>query len=643
MSSFEPEIVRISNNSRFPKTYRENLEWRKEILSRAKKDLAYRAKVKELFHRDILFAFNAFFFTLSPKKRPQHHQPFATWDYEDELILGLKNTIEKGEDEIHEKTRDMGVTWCVLGVALHFWLDPKGGADCLLGSRKEEYVDSRGDPRTHFFRLRYMFYRLPFWLKPEGFSQRNHDNFRKLVNPETGVAITGESNNPNFSTQGRYLFIFFDEFAKWEGTDEMAWTAAGDASLSRIAVSTPFGAGGQYYRLITGGKTRKKTWHWIRHPEKALGAYCVWPPPNETEKTGLGDRWEPEVALRSPWFDKECERRTPSEVAQELEINYLGSGNPIFEGKAWRSLMYYHKIPDRTKRVLRVDFESRKLIELPEIPSDREGLVQVFQGFDVNCAYIISADVVEGVEDGDFAVVDVFNRMTKSVDATYFSRVDEFYLSFVLMLLSKLYTWEEDDFFAPWLAVETTGPGLATFNTLANMDVPNLFMATRFDVAKQEPSFKKGWRTDTNSRNELISGVRKYLVDRAGYIHPRLVGELMTFVRSKTGKPEAKSGCHDDEVMSFGIAVQVDELAPLEKPEPKQALRSDGLPEGFEKGLFTPEVKEPTIEERCFIQALMKSGQIDKERELWEERQELLDIVLNNSSDEEMFEVLEAW
>jgi len=86
-------------------------------------------------------------------------------------------------------------------------------------------------------------------------------------------------------------------------------------------------------------------------------------------------------------------------------------------------------------------------------------------------------------------------------------------------------------------------------------------------------SYKKGWRTDTNSRNELVSGIREWLNDGAGKLNSgRLCGELMTFVRSKTGKPQAKSGCHDDAVMAFGIAVQVDQIVPLDEEEVRMAV-----------------------------------------------------------------------
>ena len=429
----------------------------------------------------------------------------------------------------------------------------------------------------------------------------------KLVNPATESSFTGESNNPNFSTQGRYLGILYDEFAKWEGSDEPAWTAGGDASPCRIAISTPFGAGGQFYRLVTDGRTSKSTLHWSLHPGKARGFSCVWPAPNEHEKPDRGENWEPEVKLTSEWYESECKRRLPSEIAQELDIDYLGAGRPVFEGKAWEMLKLWHKMPDEPLEFLIPVLFTRET-EAISNPSDWEGYIVVYERCEAMHSYAIGVDVVEGVEGGDYAVIVVVDRGTKNVSAIYWSRLDEVQLASVVSIVSSVYTGNEADAFIPWVGIETTGPGLATFDKAVELEIPNLFMAPRYDVTKGSVSFKKGWRTDTNSRNELVSGVREYLLDKAGKLYSqRLVGELMTFVYNKFGKPIAKSGCHDDCVMAFGIALQVDEIAPVEEKARKhKALDLQGVVESrMEDAEKVPIV---TMEEACLATVLKKKA-----------------------------------
>ena len=247
----------------YPKGYKENMVWRAKILTRCKADQTYRLKVKRLFFSDVLFAFNAFFFTYDVREGTEHQQPFCTYSFQDMVILSIIKHINEGKDLLIEKSRDMGVSWMVILVYLWFWLRPEGGADFLLGSRIEEYVDQKGNMRTLMQKARYSFYKLPKWLQPKGFKESTCDNFKKLINPETESSITGESNNPNFSTGGRYRSSLFDEFPKWEHTDKSAWSDAGDATPCRLAVGTPFGAGGQYYELITDESKEKITIHWF--------------------------------------------------------------------------------------------------------------------------------------------------------------------------------------------------------------------------------------------------------------------------------------------------------------------------------------------------------------------------------------------
>jgi len=607
----------------YPKDPSENIRWRHKLLRAAKNDPYVRKVIKELFHKDVLFAFNAFFYTLDVRKRPFQHQPFCTWEFQDETIFSLHESIISGRDEVIEKSRDMGASWMILLTFFHIWLDPIGGGDFLLGSRIEDYVDKKGDMRALFPKVRYALYRLPKWLRPKGFVVRKHDNYMKLENPETGSTIIGESNNANFSTGGRFLASLFDEFAKWESTDVAAWTAAGDATPCRVANSTPFGAGGQYYTLVTDGKTKKTTLHWSRHPEKGADLSCVWPPPNEEDRSRLGDDWRPEEKITSSWYEKECLRRSRKEVAQELDIDYLGSGNPVFDGKAWDSLQFYNKVPDRPTAWGTFALYELNLEVNESAPEDAEGFLVIYDYPKKGRFYSIGVDVVEGVEDGDFAVVTVLDRFTKSVVGIYWSRIDEVGLAKVVKIISDYYSEEIGHHNNPWVGIETNGPGLATFDFAVALDVTNLFMAPRFDVVNGGVSYKKGWRTDTNSRNELIAGIKEYLIDRAGNLNSSiLIGELMTFVKTKTGKAQAKAGCHDDTVLSFGIALQVDQIAPM--PEERERVPvSNASPSDYTNpNLDGREIEgEPkTLEERCMADALARKARLGENTDpLWDE------------------------
>jgi hypothetical protein len=357
-----------------------------------------------------------------------------------------------------------------------------------------------------------------------------------------------------------------------------------------------------FYKLVMDGKTKRIRLDWFRHPEKSLGLNCIWPAPNEKDMDRLRDKWAPREKLTSPWRDKEELRRTAREMAQEIDIDYLGAGAMVFDGRATESLQLYIKLPEVIQAYLSPRLESLTWEEVHE-PFNKEGYLIVYEKPQAGHFYSTGFDIVEGRADGDFFVGLVLDRITKNVVARYYSHEDEVTAARIIAAITKYYTLDEE---APWCGIETNGPGLATFDRAVELDVSNLFMAPRFDVTNGTVSYKKGWRTDTASRNELIAGIRDYLIDQAGALNSqRLIGELFTFVRNATGRAEAQAGCHDDEVFAFGIALQVDQLAPMgtnEVEEIRDAEREDFY---WPKRAQT-DPQENSIEARCLATAIQR-------------------------------------
>ena len=590
----------------FPKNPRENLIWRRKLLFKCSHDKVFRAKVKELFHRDILFAFNAFFFTLDVRKRPLHNQPFCTYGFQDEALLMLVDHINRGEDLPIEKSRDMGASWMIVGTFVWFWLNPAGGADFLMGSRIEDYVDKKGDMRTLFEKARYLVYKLPRWLWPRGFSPQKHDNFMRLTNPETGASITGESNNANFSTGGRYAAVLFDEFAKWESTDVAAWTAAGDATPCRIPNSTPFGAAGQHYDLVTDVTKKKLVMHWSKHNDKCVGLYCVWPKPEEAEETIDHENW---VGLRSQWYDLQCKRRSSQEIAQELDIDYIGAGSPVFDGKSGKRVLRLLKAERLPVRALRLDHGETEpqQVAIGSIPREGENCLLIYEEPREGRSYVVAIDVAEGGENGDWSIVKVKCRETGDCVASYFTHHDEVQLALAIKITVEYYTYERR---YPWWAVEANGPGLAVFDLCVVVhQLPNAFMMPTFDTTQSKPSYRKGWWTSTSSRRVLVTGLKEWLLEAQGWVDKRCVKEMITFIRNKAGKPEAKHGCNDDEVMCWGICHQVDAIVPVEVfEEPAEPDENTGLPVSpFDAEKWAKE-RSDSIMAQCLAQAEAKQN-----------------------------------
>lgn len=202
----------------------------------------YREYIREKCKNDKIFFINQFGFTFDPREGTRFHDiPFmmdGRFVYQMDVVNWFDECVENRRDGIVEKSRDMGLTWLFIAWIVHQWIF-KPGFQSLIGSRKEDLVDN-WTLDSHFGKIAYFLDKLPSWLLPRGYNPGVHRMKLKLVNPENGNVIIGESANANFSRQGRYTVIIFDEAAFWEDLAG-SFRAASQSSPTRILISTPSG------------------------------------------------------------------------------------------------------------------------------------------------------------------------------------------------------------------------------------------------------------------------------------------------------------------------------------------------------------------------------------------------------------------
>jgi hypothetical protein len=233
---------------------------------------------------DPIYFIDTFCYIFNPNQQPFNLR-FRLFPFQKRLIRDFVYAIHNGEDLFVEKSREMGVSYCILATLLWFWLyEP--ASNFLVGSRKEDYVDNRRGGTTGnkeeslFGKLDYMISRLPNYILPEGFNPDRHFNYMSLVNPVNGNAISGESSNPNFSRGGRQKAVVLDEFAFW-ADDGAVWGATADTTHCRIVITTPgirpskakrlrFGKDGEKIKIVTVLYTEdpRKDKNWIEDQRK---------------------------------------------------------------------------------------------------------------------------------------------------------------------------------------------------------------------------------------------------------------------------------------------------------------------------------------------------------------------------------------
>jgi len=219
--------------------------------------------------------------------------PFTLFPRQREYVDWIYDRWQKREDGLTEKSRDMGVSWLCVAIAVWMWLFYPGTV-IGFGSRKEEYVDKIGDPKALFWKVRQFIELLPREFRPKGWNGEKHAPHMRILNPENGSSIIGEAGD-NIGRGNRTSIYFKDESAFYEHADAID-AALSQTSNCKIDVSTPNGNGNAFYRKRHGGKIPVFAFHWTQDPRKD------------------------EV-----WYKKQCDILDPVIVAQEIDIDYNAS------------------------------------------------------------------------------------------------------------------------------------------------------------------------------------------------------------------------------------------------------------------------------------------------------------------------------
>lgn len=536
--------------------------------------------------RDPIYWINSFCWTKNPKEKLKI-VPFILYkEFQDATVWDLVDAIQTGYDIGMEKTREVGASWIVIYVFLWFWLFVPN-SDFLVGSRKEDVVDKKGDPSTLFEKMRIVLKNLPLWMLPKGYDSKEDATNMTLLNKELGNSITGESANDNFGSGGRYKAALLDEFSKWDvSVAESAWTSMGDATRCRIPVSTPLGSGNKFAQLMTGTdvKIKKLTLHWTLHPEKAVGAYRLEPDGTKIPLPSCAEAFRQWTQfrdvirkglkggiIRSPWYDKECERRTDAEIAQELDISYLKSGFPFFDvaavnsHKPWQFL----KRANPNERIPWGRYISGKIVEVDGkyqfFETDIDAWVDIMEFPRSYMQYVVSGDTAEGLAKNDECAAIVRDKYTRCPVAFVSMLIPPEDFARKMFLLGKYYN---DALSVP----ENNNHGYTTARDL-QLYGANLYYTEREEApGGAVTTNKRGFTTNSQNRPAMLDQMEEEI--RKGVVelrHPKLIAQCKTFVKNpRTGKPEADGLFKDDLVMTFAIGGYIISKHPY-KPKAESA------------------------------------------------------------------------
>jgi hypothetical protein len=577
-----------------PKKPAENLLWRNKLRHQARLNDVEKRTIRTACSQSFFYWVNAFGWTYHQKWVDENgqeksvvgdkaHVPFITWKVQDDAALELISCIETGEDALIDKSRDMGASWLV--IAIFQWMFQfKANSTFLELSRKEMYVDQRGNMDSLFEKHRYMMRMQPVWMRPKHL----RDNTMVLENQDIGSSIVGESTNESAGQAGRKTAILLDEAARVKNLEAIDLATA-DTSACRIFNSTVNGPATWYTHLYRDMQAGRKTGviielPWEAHPMKGKGVTLIDVPITPKNPTGK--------KAVSPWYRKEEASRSARDLAQNIDRDHGKSGDIFFdpaeieqhrlsfecEPSMAGNLRWDEDWTETEKKgiLLRNQFDQLTMVEGGVRNSWRIWGPLVGGRPLQSHSYVFGVDISmgSGASNSVISVLDHDTNMKVAEFADAFVTPED--LAWIACMAG---VWFGGKSGRPMLIWETNGPGSIFGKKIMGIGYAPIYYYETEGTRSPKKTEKYGWNSSA-SRKEILFGEYRDALKNVRYINPckESLDEAIDYVYNDKGllvpasaKAEAggAAATHGDRVVADALCERGRALLPdlkLEKP-----------------------------------------------------------------------------
>lgn len=403
----------------------------------------------------------------------------------------------------------------------------------------------------------------PSWVGIGFAKEKNSQKHFKLTNDcEVKAVATSKDSLRGYTP----TILIIDEASHIE-TDSDFWSAA-MASLSTggkvIVISTPNGYDTIYYPIydqsLRGMNNFKITeLYWYRDPRYIKDLYLVkcedivhyllnkeeYPDEVVLEYFKFADNQKSNEVLKqyfakgykpcSSWFEMmvkklKYDRR---KISQELECNFLGSGDNVFDSKLLQTI-------------------TDNLI-LEPIEKLMGSSLWIWQRPIKGHRYILGADVSRG-DSEDFSTIQIVDFDTQEQVLEYVGKLPPDILAEIVNKWGITYS--------AFVVVDATGLGVSTSVKLRELGYKNVYTegVNYMDKWSYDPRAqdKVPGLNFSGKRIQIVASFEEALRHDFKIRSTRLLNEMKTFIYIN-GKPDHQKGHHDDLIMSISVALYVAE------------------------------------------------------------------------------------
>jgi hypothetical protein len=412
----------------------------------------------------------------------------------------------------------------------------------------------------------------PKWVGIDFAAEKNSQKHYKLNNGcEVKAVATSKDALRGFTP----TVLIFDEAAFIEADSDF-WAAC-MASLSTggkvIVVSTPNGYDPIYYEIYDQALRNMNDFkitemYWFRDPRYTKDLYLVktediihyllnkeeYPEDKILSWEGISFETRNYDDLKtimdsgykpcSDWFERMVKKLKydKRKVSQELECNFLGSGDNVFDSKMLQTIR-------------------ENMVKDPQNKMMGNSL-WIWKEPIVGHKYIMGVDVSRG-DSEDFSTIQIIDFDEREQVLEYIGKIPPDVLAEIA------YKW--GNMYSAYIVIDITGGmGIATSRKLQELGYKNMYVdgVDLNNTWKYNPKAldKIPGINFNNKRVQIIAAFEEGMRHKFRIYSSRLYNEMNTFVYVN-GRPDHQKGHHDDLIMSISMALYVGEssFSSLEK------------------------------------------------------------------------------
>jgi hypothetical protein len=418
------------------------------------------------------------------------------------------------------KARQIG--WTTLVAGHQFWLAWfKSDQNIIDISRTER------EAVLLLKKTKYGYRNLPKWMLERGpASMVEHQ--QKMVF-ENGSQIVSMPSASDPARGESATLIVVDEWAFLPNPEE-AWASiepVADVGGRIIGLSTANGSGNFFHQMWVGAETRTNQFSPMFYP------------------------WSANEERDQDWYKAKKRSMTSWQLAQEYPSNaeeaFIKSGRTVFDVDDLVTKI----IPEEPSVGTLVQRGSLRNFEwLANHSKDALDPVLVWEFPQPHKAYVLGADVAEGLDWGDYSAAHVIEVESGKVVAEWHGHIPADLFGEEIF---KLATWYN----SALVGIESNNHGLTTITSIRRAGYNRIFRRRRVNSTQgNTPMTEYGWHTNKSTKPLMIDELARAIRERdIELLCAGTLGELRTYVRDEKG---AMGGSpHDDRVMSLAIANQM--------------------------------------------------------------------------------------